>query len=75
VTQNKSSVTELDKFNGDEVMQQMFILAQAQAIIAGALVRSKTEKFKPIAIDLLDDYELICMAGVESVGFIAARAQ
>ena len=56
-------------------MQQMFILAQAQAIIAGALVRSKTEKFKPIAIDLLDDYELICMAGVESVGFIAARAQ
>jgi hypothetical protein len=56
-------------------MQQMLILAQAQAIIEGALARAKSEKFEPMAIDLLDDYELICMAGVESVGFIAARAQ
>ena len=60
-------------------MQQILILAQAQAqaqaIIEGALARAKSEKFESMAIDLLDDYELIWIAGVESVGFIAARAQ
>lgn len=36
-------------------MQQMLTLAQAQAIIEGALARSKSEKFKPMAIAVLDD--------------------
>jgi uncharacterized protein GlcG (DUF336 family) len=36
-------------------MQQMLTLAQAQAIIEGALHRSKSEKFKPMAIAVLDD--------------------
>lgn len=36
-------------------MQQMLTLAQAQAIIDGALHRSKSEKFKPMAIAVLDE--------------------
>ena len=36
-------------------MQHMLTLAQAQAIIEGALARSKSEKFKPMAIAVLDD--------------------
>lgn len=36
-------------------MQQLLTLAQAQAIIEGALARSKSEKFKPMAIAVLDD--------------------
>lgn len=36
-------------------MQQMLTLAQAQAIIEGALHRSKSEKFKPMAIAVLDE--------------------
>ncbi len=34
---------------------QTLTLAQAQAIIAGALARSATEKFKPMAIAVLDE--------------------
>lgn len=36
-------------------MKQMLTLVQAQAIIEGALSRSKSEKFKPMAIAVLDD--------------------
>lgn len=36
-------------------MKPMLTLAQAQAIIEGALRRSKSEKFKPMAIAVLDD--------------------
>ena len=36
-------------------MQQMLTLAQAQAILDGALQRSKSEKFKPMAIAVLDE--------------------
>ena len=36
-------------------MQHMLTLAQAQAIIEGALARSTSEKFKPMAIAVLDD--------------------
>lgn len=36
-------------------MQQMLTLAQAQAMIEWALARSKSEKFKPMAIAVLDD--------------------
>lgn len=36
-------------------MQQLLTLVQAQAIIQGALARSKSEKFKPMAIVVLDE--------------------
>ena len=36
-------------------MQKTLTLAQAQAIIEGALARSKVEKFKPMAIAVLDE--------------------
>lgn len=36
-------------------MQHLLTLAQAQAIIEGALARSNSEKFKPMAIAVLDD--------------------